>query len=147
MRHAFWVVCVVMVGLAGSMAGESVAAAASPPAASANAQVDTSKLGAPIYPGSVLDVDYGPNKYKLEVGHSDARFITKDALTKVEAFYKAHMPANSSKRPLDPKTEAKFEIGNFGDTNYTGVMLMTENDENGNPDGTQIDLVHYWVQK
>lgn len=143
MRHASWLSALMVVGLAGLAAGPVAAAPAGSAGAAAEPQVDVAKLGAPVYPGAVLDDDYGPNKYKSKDGQTDAHFISKDAFAKVYAFYKAHMPAGSAKPYTDPMSGAKFEIGEMSDPNYIAVSLMVETDQDGKPDGTQIDIVHF----
>lgn len=143
MRHRLWLIPLAACCLAAFMASAVAAAPAGPSDAASAPGVDAAKLGAPIYPGSVLDDDYGPNKYKSSEGQTDAHFITKDALAKVVAFYTAHMPANAIKSSTDPKTMVKFEIGQFSDPTYIGVTLMVETDQDGKPAGTQINIVHF----
>lgn len=140
MRQAFWLIPLLAIGLA--VAPPSRAAGSSP-GSSTSPPVDAAKLGSPIYPGAVLDNDYGPSKYKSKDGQTDAHFITSDAFAKVYAFYKKHMPAGSAKPYTDPMTGAKFEIGEMSDPDYIAVTLMVETDQDGKPAGTQIDQVHF----
>ena len=140
MRTTFWLIPLMALGLA---AAPACHAAGGSPDSSANASVDAAKLGSPIYPGALLDNDYGPNKYKSKDGQTDAHFITTDAFAKVYAFYKKHMPASSAKPYTDPMSGAKFEFGTISDADYIAVTLMVETDQNGKPAGTQIDQVHF----
>ena len=139
MRSTSWLIPFMAIGLA---AAPACHAAGRSPGSSTNASVDASKLGSPIYPGAVLDNDYGPNKYTSRHGQIDAHFITTDAFAKVYAFYKKHMPANSAKPYTDPMTGATFAIGETSDPDYIEVTLMVETDQNGKPAGTQIDQMH-----
>ena len=151
MRNAVWLISFMTVGLVGSMAGQASATPKASASAAAPAHLDAAKLGAPIYPGAVLDNDYGPNKYVSEPGHTDAHLITNDSFAKVYAFYKQHIPANWAKPRGTPQTGVTFEIGSFGDANYTGVTVMQgypANPDTGQPaSGTQIDIVRYVADK
>lgn len=139
---------------AGAPPAATAAAKPAPKAAAVASGIpaaDLPKLGAPVYPGAVLDGDYGPNKYVSEPGHIDAHLITDDPFDKVCAFYKQHMPAKSAKPYSKSDVDAKFEIGNFGDANYLLVSIMPgspADPSTGMPaTGTQIDIVRYTSHK
>lgn len=132
--------------LTGSITAALAAGAAPVAAKAALSAADAAKLGAPAYPGSKLDDDYGPNAFVSKPGHMEVRLITDDSFAKVVAFYKQHLPANAAKPPIgDPTMDAVFEIGQAdGDDIRVSILAGSPADPQlGTPaSGTQIDISH-----
>lgn len=75
--------------------------------------VDTSKLGAPVYPGATSDSDGGVSLSGQSGSATMASFKTTDDFDKVYQFYKSQMPAGSEKMKMGSGDDqaAMFVIG------------------------------------
>lgn len=99
--------------------------------------VDTSKLGAPVYPGSAAAADNALNVTSKTGTAQMASFTTDDAFDKVYQFYKDKMPAGSEKMKMDSggSSVAEFVAGEEK-TGQTTVMITTKDGK------TQILISH-----
>lgn len=90
--------------------------------------VDTSKLGAPIYPGATAS-DSGGVSVNSDKGTGDmVAFKTSDPFDKVYEFYKRQMPKDSEKMKFaqGDSSMATFQIGQDADAENTSVMITAK---------------------
>ncbi len=93
--------------------------------------VDTSKLGAPVYPGAAAE-DSGAVAMSSEKGSGQmVAFKTTDSFDKVYAFYKAQMPKDSEKMKFaqGDSSMATFQVGDDKGPDTTSVMITAKSGE------------------
>lgn len=101
--------------------------------------VDTSKLGAPVYPGAQANAQ-GAITSTTDKGTSVmAGFKTGDPFDKVAAFYKQQLPAGSEKMNLTAGNGsiASFQIGTGGARDQVAVQVTSSK-----PGETDILITH-----
>lgn len=100
--------------------------------------VDTSKLGAPVYPGAGQGSDAVAMNVNSKTGSGQmATFTTTDSFDKVYAWYKQQLPKGAEKMKLDSggSSIAEFVMGEEK-TGQTMVMLSAKDGK------TQITITH-----
>ncbi|MBV8154318.1 MAG: hypothetical protein JO192_03405 [Candidatus Eremiobacteraeota bacterium] len=106
-------------------------------AVSLGSDVDTSKLGAPVYPGAQLS---GSTMSSSNAQGSNVvvGFKTSDDFDKVVAFYKQQLPQAKVNvmTPGSSGSVATFEIGTRDTAEHTTVLVGAD------PDGTGIMITH-----
>lgn len=101
--------------------------------------VDTSKLGAPVYPGATQDQNGGLTMSTDKGTSVTAIYKTSDDFSKVESYYKSQLPANSEKMNMSAGTGslATFQIGDDTAADQTTVTITSKEG-----DQTSILLSH-----
>lgn len=93
--------------------------------------VDTSKLGAPVYPGTAAS-DSGGIAMSSEKGSGQmVAFKTTDPFDKVYEFYKQQLPKGSEKMKFaqGDSSMATFQIGDDTGPEQTSVMITAKSGE------------------
>ncbi len=106
---------------------------------SINKDVDTSKLGAPVYPGAQAN-EQGAITNTTGTGTSMmAGFKTADSFDNVTAYYKQQLPAGSEKLNMSSAngSVATFEIGDEKSANFVTVHVTASK-----PGETDILITH-----
>lgn len=101
--------------------------------------VDTSKLGAPVYPGAQPN-EQGAITNDTGTGTSMmAGFKTADSFDNVTAYYKQHLPAGSEKLNMSNAngSVATFEVGDEKSANLVTVHVTASK-----PGETDILITH-----
>lgn len=98
--------------------------------------VDPAKLGLPVYPGATTAEGGGWAMQSKEGGGEMVTLTTSDSYDKVEAWYKAKMPADSEAMNMKSgdTAAAVFKVGKESDKDQSSVLI------NGEKDKTTITL-------
>jgi hypothetical protein len=93
--------------------------------------VDTSKLGAPVYPGAQAEDSGGIAMSSAKGSGQMVAFKTTDSFEKVYAFYKAQMPKDSEKMKFaqGDSSMATFQVGDDKGPETTSVMITAKSGE------------------
>jgi hypothetical protein len=104
---------------------------------------DTSKLGAPVYPGATQDTDANGVGGGMSLTTADGTmntgvFKTPDSFDKVYAFYTAQLPNGSEKMKISNAGESvvEFQIGAEGATDQVTVGVSAKDNQ------TTISITH-----
>jgi hypothetical protein len=90
--------------------------------------VDTSKLGAPVYPGATAK-DRGSISTTTAAGtNTIATFKTTDPFDKVYAYYKQQLPAGSERMKMSTGDTqmASFQVGDQNGPDQVGVQISSD---------------------
>ena len=98
--------------------------------------VDTSKLGAPVYPGATAAEGGGMSASTTTGSSAMGAFSTADSFDAVYGWYKAHMPPGSEKMKMSSGGSDVAEFVAGKDADAVAVMIS---DKDGK---TQIVITH-----
>jgi hypothetical protein len=101
--------------------------------------VDTTRLGAPVYPGAQMGQ---PASIATVAGHAStviANFETTDAFDKVDAYYRQRLPVGAEKMRVTSAngSVASFQIGDAAGRDITTVQISSDK-----PNVTNVLITH-----
>lgn len=100
--------------------------------------VDTSKLGVPVYPGATSSGGGSMSVSSKEGTGQMVTLTTNDSFAKVEGWYKAQLPAGSEKLNMTAgnTSTAEFQVGKDSDPDQKSVSITSDGSK------TTIMLTH-----